>query len=303
MAIDSDSDGVSDNLDECPNTALGEAVNLQGCVAQATIDSPETAAPTPTVDAANVLSLFSDVYYDIDNIDYNPNWGQSTVVTTETLFYNTKLKLSALNYQGISFEGNPQDVTNMDSFHLDYWTNNANDFKIFLFSPGPVEQSYPVTVKQNSWQSIDIPLSAFSGVNLNNLFQLKFEGNGTLFIDNLYFYSENVDTDVDSDADGVPDASDQCPNNQTQNVDEHGCEIASEINIAPSIQLFISQNGSNISEVSATAGLVTIRVEVMNENSSDSHQFTWTSSNQISGTINQSQFQFEPANLSGEYQI
>jgi hypothetical protein len=39
----------------------------------------------------------------------------------------------------------------------------------------------------SGWNSVDIPLSAFSPVALNNVFQLKFEGNGTIYLDNILF--------------------------------------------------------------------------------------------------------------------
>jgi len=32
-----------------------------------------------------------------------------------------------------------------------------------------------------------VPLTAFTGVDLTNVIQLKFDGNGTIFLDNLYF--------------------------------------------------------------------------------------------------------------------
>jgi hypothetical protein len=60
--------------------------------------------------------------------------------------------------------------------------------EVFLISPGPVETSYSLQVPTGSgWKNIDIPLSAFSPVALNNVFQLKFVGNGTIYLDNILF--------------------------------------------------------------------------------------------------------------------
>ncbi|MCP5012891.1 MAG: hypothetical protein GY942_23180, partial [Aestuariibacter sp.] len=39
---------------------------------------PTVAAPTPTEDAGNVISIFSDAYTDVTGVDYNPAWGQAT---------------------------------------------------------------------------------------------------------------------------------------------------------------------------------------------------------------------------------
>jgi hypothetical protein len=39
----------------------------------------------------------------------------------------------------------------------------------------------------SGWNSIDIPMSSFAPVNLSSVFQLKFEGNGTIYLDNILF--------------------------------------------------------------------------------------------------------------------
>jgi len=150
---------------------------------------PVVAAPTPTADAANVISLFSDAYTDITGVDYNPNWGQATVVTTESVAGNDTLKYAGLDYQGTDFSGNAQDVSGMDSLHLDFWTADSTALNVFLISSGPTEVAYALTVTPNTWVSVDIPLTAFAGVNLADIIQLKFDGNGTIWFDNLYFES------------------------------------------------------------------------------------------------------------------
>jgi hypothetical protein len=39
------------------------------------------------------------------------------------------------------------------------------------------------------WNSIEIPMSDFSPVILSNLIQMKFDGNGTIYLDNIYFHN------------------------------------------------------------------------------------------------------------------
>ncbi|MGB5628905.1 MAG: hypothetical protein WBM57_06035 [Woeseiaceae bacterium] len=150
---------------------------------------PVAAAPTPTAAPADVISLFSDAYTDIAGIDYNPNWGQATVVTQVDIAGNNTLKYAGLNYQGTDFAGNPQDVTGMDTLHVDFWTADSTALNISLISPGPAETAYALTITPGTWVSVDIPLTAFAGVDLANVFQLKFDGNGTIWLDNLYFES------------------------------------------------------------------------------------------------------------------
>ena len=150
---------------------------------------PVVAAPTPTAAPADVISLFSDAYTDITGIDYNPNWGQATVTTQVDIAGNNTLKYAGLDYQGTDFSGNPQDVSGMGTLHLDFWTADSTALNVFLISSGPTEVAFALTVTPNTWVSVDVPLTEFAGVNLADVIQLKFDGNGTIFLDNLYFES------------------------------------------------------------------------------------------------------------------
>lgn len=156
-------------------------------------DDPTTAPEAPTAPAAQVISIFSDAYTNIEGTDFNPNWGQSTVVTTETIAENTVLKYSNLNYQGTAFASN-LDVSGKTKIHLDYFTGNATLLKFFLISPGPAEKAYELNVSDNpgAWNSVDIDLTHFSDVvDLTNIIQFKVEGTGTVYFDNIYFYGVN----------------------------------------------------------------------------------------------------------------
>ena len=147
---------------------------------------PTTAAPTPTVAEADVISVFSDTYTAVADVDTNPNWGQSTVTTVEMIEGNNTLKMGGLNYQGIQYA--TQDVSGKTTLHLDYWTADATSIEVFLISEGPLETSYTITTTQGGWQSVDIPLSEYSSVvDLTKAFQFKFVGSGTIYVDNLYF--------------------------------------------------------------------------------------------------------------------
>lgn len=148
--------------------------------------TPATAAPTPTHPAAGVISVFSNAYTNIPGTDLNPNWGQATVVTQVPIQGNNTLKYAGLNYQGIQL-GSPQNVSALGFLHLDFWTANSGALNVFLISPGPVETPIALTVPTSGWSSIDIPLSSFAPVNLSNVIQLKFEGNGDIYLDNIYF--------------------------------------------------------------------------------------------------------------------
>lgn len=155
-------------------------------------ETPTTAAPVPTHSAPNVLSIFSDAFTNVPGTDFFPYWGQATVVSEVPIEGNNTLKYEGLNYQGTQLATN-QDVSSFGFLHLDYYTANASSLSIFLISPGPAQTSYTLTVptagaSASGWSSVDIPLSAFAGVDLTNLNQLMFVGSGTVFIDNIYFH-------------------------------------------------------------------------------------------------------------------
>ena len=149
-------------------------------------DEPETPAPTPTHPADKVLAIFSDAYQAVP-ANFFADWGQSTIVSIVQIDGVNTLKYENLNYQGIELESS-QDISDMEYLHVDFWTANSSELNVFLISPGPVEQSYSLTVPTTGWSSIDIPLSMFEPVDMNDVFQLMFTGNGDIFIDNIYFH-------------------------------------------------------------------------------------------------------------------
>jgi beta-glucanase (GH16 family) len=270
LIIDEDNDGVKTDLDQCPNTPKDTIVDQNGC---RLVTEPQTVAPDPQILAQQVISLFSDSYSDIVNIDYNPDWQQSTQVTQIEISGNNVLKYAGLNYQGTDFANNKQDVTTMDNVHLDYWTHDTTNLIFFLMSPGPKETSFTIDVQQKSWQSIIIPLSTFSNVDLTDIFQLKVEGNGTVYLDNIYF-SSNVAMVSDADRDGVEDNTDQCANTPTDvQVDNTGCAI--KVNVAPTVSLIASQGGIMVSSINADAGTVNIQATVIDDNQGDEHTYIW----------------------------
>ena len=107
-----------------------------------------------------------------------------------TLFGDGLTAAIGLNYQGIEL-GSSQNLSGaaMVYLHLDFWTANSTDLGVFLISPGPVETEVllvpPGTT--GSWVSVDIPLTDFAPVDLADVIQLKFRGNGDIYLDNILF--------------------------------------------------------------------------------------------------------------------
>lgn len=173
---------------DLPNVYIDNVYFYQAGGGGGTPTEPTVAAPTPTFNPANVISVFSDAYSNVAGSDLNPNWGQSTVVSQAPVAGNNTLIYTGLNYQGLQL-GSNQNVSAMTHLHLDFWTANSTALNVFIISPGPVETPYALTVPTSGWSSVDIPLTAFSPVDLTNLIQFKFEGNGKIYLDNLFFHN------------------------------------------------------------------------------------------------------------------
>jgi len=158
-------------------------------------DSPTEGPSAPT--ESDVISIYSDTYTAITGINYNPGWGQQTTYSEGALSDgNNVITLSNLDFQGIDFTSNPQDVSGKTSLHFDYWTTSTTTLEFFVITgawPSNVEAANNVPITTGSWQSVNIPLTAYtdqnvSGYDLTDVTQLKIVGDGKIFIDNIYFH-------------------------------------------------------------------------------------------------------------------
>ena len=136
--------------------------------------------------AADVISVYSDAFTENIATNLNPDWGQQTQTTEVQIDGNNTLEYANLNYQGLDFS--TTDVSAMEYVHLDYYTDDATALDFYLISTGPKENAYSISVVTGSWQSIDIPLSAYTVPELDKVFSFKTEGNGTVWFDNMYFW-------------------------------------------------------------------------------------------------------------------
>lgn len=152
--------------------------------------APLVSANSPsTREAADVISIFSGKYTDVADTDFNPNWSQATIYNAFDLNGDAMLQYSGLNYQGIQI-GSAQDVSSMEFLHLDVWTADATEIDTYIISATNGEKFIKSTLQKDSWTSITIPMSDFTdqGITVADIHQFKFEGAGSIFIDNLYFY-------------------------------------------------------------------------------------------------------------------
>ena len=168
---------------------------------------PTVAAPTPTAEQANVISLYSNAYTNVTVDTWSAGWDQADVADVQVAGNDTKLYTN-LTFAGIEFTSNTINATNMTHFNMDIWTPDATAlpaaFRIKLVDFGAngvwsggddVEHelsfnasSTPPLVS-NNWISYHIPLTAFTGlVTKAHLAQLIISGDpNTVYVDNIYF--------------------------------------------------------------------------------------------------------------------
>jgi hypothetical protein len=157
--------------------------------------APLVPAPTPTIDAANVISIYSDAYTPITINEFPTAWSVTDFQEIQIEGNNT------INYSNLAFTGivtdydNPTDLTGMNFVHYDYWTPNASTLGIKLVntSVDPVQEDIEslTSIQLGAWISVDIPLDDFA-FDRSGVTQILFDALGNtadLYIDNVYFYN------------------------------------------------------------------------------------------------------------------
>lgn len=160
-------------------------VNFEGGVTPpATLTEPAAAPEAPTYPANQVKAVYSATY----NADCNfGEWGSGTTVAQEE--FGKKYVTTSLGYFGLEFTG--LNCSQMEALHLDVWIADNASIGIVPIHGGTEVRVTKELVGQQ-WNSIDIPLSEFAGVeSWANVYQIKIDNaaNLTFWLNNVYFYT------------------------------------------------------------------------------------------------------------------
>lgn len=173
------------------------------------------AAPIPTTDPANVISIFSDSYDSV--ADFNPGVfaGANTAnIALQVIDNNQFLVYESIDFIGMGWNGTV-NATGMDMIHLDVQLISGSGSNLVVelldFGPDNTDNGFgdgsaggnniSSQLIQGQWVSLDIPLNAFTlptggggsgSPNLGNIGNIVLVSNNgaSFFIDNIYFYSE-----------------------------------------------------------------------------------------------------------------
>ncbi|PQJ81539.1 glycosyl hydrolase family 16 [Polaribacter glomeratus] len=189
---------------------------LKGVQATGSLEVSSIAlAPTPTLEAAKVIAVFSDAYINRPVDYFNGYWTFSTTQGQDDININGNniIKYTALNFVGTEFQGAKTiNASAMTHFHIDIFLENdlkPGDFLRIqiqdlgsdnVFGGGNDRQgaltlrsTSATPLVNGSWISVDVPLSSFSGLSTrSNLAQLVYVSDGTIssvFLDNIYFHN------------------------------------------------------------------------------------------------------------------
>ena len=163
--------------------AAGNAAANNPIVVSATTIAAITAAPVPTADAADVMSVFSDSYAPIPST--LQNWYGNTF-STVVLNDNTTLKNSSVCCFGFDFTAKPIDMSSMTKLHVDIYPETLASMTFGLVTTGDNKKSN-IALTAGQWNSIDVELSELVGADLTKVNQVGFwDLNGSFYLDNLY---------------------------------------------------------------------------------------------------------------------
>jgi hypothetical protein len=265
-------DRDQDNICYFDNIIFGENIPLE---------EPMTAAPDPTIDEINVISMFSNVYTDVPVDTWHTDWSAATLTDIQIDGNDTK-KYAALDFVGVEAVGaNVLDVSEMEFFHFDAWTPNMTSLRVKLVDFGPDggfdggdDSEHEIVYDdhaQNEWVSYAIPMAEFSGLTASeHIAQLIFAGSpagqGVLYIDNVYF-SKSPDTGIDK----LTDASlSLYPNPASDFVTLHSDEAITSVSIINSqgqqVQSDMwSFDGRTVDLSNLASGVYFVNVKTANE--------------------------------------
>jgi hypothetical protein len=252
---------------------------------------PMVSAPDPTIDEDLVLSVYSDTYNTNTVNEFNLNaFGITATELDLESDGNQTAKLENLNFYGGQWI--PADVNEYTNVHFDYWATSSTAFNFYLIDltsmiggGTPDEPRYAIgpdgdqEIVQGEWVSVTIPLQHFLDQptgsftwDLDDIFQYKFDGSGTLFFDNVYFSKNptNVNDAVSEGLKAFPNpsvdswtvSSDLYPINEVRVYNTLGQVVLSESPNASMTQIDASNldKGFYIAEIRTDLGIGTIKL-------------------------------------------
>jgi hypothetical protein len=211
---DTDADGLIDSVDTCPADAGDATTN--GCPV---IVVPVAPPATPSVSSTNVVSIYSAAYTaPVAVTEWSTSWAQGTTHATIDITSSYSVQQYTFSdsgsgiYTGVNMASGV-DASSTNNIHVDVWSADSSSFKLKIVDFGAdgaygggddVEDVKEIAISANTqWVGVDIPLSDYPALTTKGaISQFVIEGtsDGTVFIDNLYFFATALGTSPSSSA-------------------------------------------------------------------------------------------------------
>lgn len=186
---------------------IGDA-NARGSLEVVSAGAFSSAPTPPSREPANVVSIFSDAYSNVQVDNYN---GFFQFATTQggaiTIGNDNIISYTQLNFVSINMYQSPDvNASGMTHIHLDVNVReslNTGDFiRLELINDddgsnartsASVNLGSYAALTEDQWVSYDIPISDFPGLGLDDMDLIFFVSDGTIsnvYVDNVYFYKQ-----------------------------------------------------------------------------------------------------------------
>jgi hypothetical protein len=260
--------------------------------------APDTNPPAPEDrDAENVISLYGATYDVISGINYDPNWGQSGHGQVNPEFDpgtgQVILAYPNFNYQGTDFPS--FDASSMQYLHVDIWVAPGTD-RMVKVSPidnsgsGPSEVLVEVPVTPGEWNSVNLPIEAFTDMTWQSVFQIKFDGqfnadgsaNTTpfdVYLDNIFFWKATVEAEDDATLSDLQ-VDGETIDGFSPNVSNYNYDLPFGSTDIPQITLATPTNENatvTITQATEVPGAATVNVVSENEENERTYTVNFTS--------------------------
>jgi len=153
---------------------------------------PTIAAPVPTIQPSNVISVYSDSYNNIST-GWEDWWGNT--YTTISFGGNSSLKNISTCCFGTSFTTPTVNLTGMTKLHVDIYPATFTSMQFGFVTSAVIDVKKSITLIPGQWNSIDLSLSELKAMHPTADFtKVKQVGfwdisGGAFYVDNIYFYN------------------------------------------------------------------------------------------------------------------
>ncbi|MBW1295380.1 glycosyl hydrolase family 16 [Aquimarina litoralis] len=207
--------GSIEIVGEGTTTITGQlnGVLAEGSLSLEVLGSFVGADTPPARDPGDVISIFSDAYTSVNNLNFAVFNDPNVQVQTQNFNNDQIVTYDNLGFVGLGWDGT-NDVSAMTHLHIDVQlsspTSPALTVELIDFGANDADGGGDDTgggfvvpnseLIEGTWVGIDIPINSFTqptgggfagSPNLNNIARVALISNGSSFIvDNIYFYRE-----------------------------------------------------------------------------------------------------------------